>query len=290
MDKFELAIENYSKAIKSSSSRNDQWWFWHLRLGEAYKHRGEYVKALPYLKKGLGREQDDYSNIKYQLGHYYLYIGDYSKALKYLNESLHGTVGCQVAWQIRRCPQVQGKFQEALNFTDSICEVENCELTCNRAYFELYTLFGEFEIAEKYFYRWQEMGHWLAAMIYVNYQIGYVYDRLGKKIEAKKTFEEQIEVIQSEINIGDTQGKRGHLHSARIYAYLGEKEKAFKNLIKYANAGFHWGWHDYILIDPFFESLRNDPEFLAIVRKAQDEKAAIRAQIKEMEERGELDL
>ena len=31
-------------------------------------------------------------------------------------------------------------------------------------------------------------------------------------------------------------------------------------------------------------------EFKAIVKKAQDEKAAIRAQLKELEERGELDL
>jgi len=49
-------------------------------------------------------------------------------------------------------------------------------------------------------------------------------------------------------------------------------------------------WHDFILIDPFFESLRDDPEFEAIVKQAQEEKAALRVQIREMEERGELNL
>ena len=44
------------------------------------------------------------------------------------------------------------------------------------------------------------------------------------------------------------------------------------------------------MIDPFFESLRDDPEFKAIVKRVQEEKAAIRAQIREMEERGEIDL
>ena len=48
--------------------------------------------------------------------------------------------------------------------------------------------------------------------------------------------------------------------------------------------------HDYVLIDPFFESLRDDPEFKAIVKQAQEEKAALRAQVREMEERGELTL
>lgn len=39
-----------------------------------------------------------------------------------------------------------------------------------------------------------------------------------------------------------------------------------------------------------FETLRNDPEFKAIVKKVQEEKAAIRMQIKEMENTGQLDL
>ena len=45
-----------------------------------------------------------------------------------------------------------------------------------------------------------------------------------------------------------------------------------------------------MIYDPMFENLMDDPEFKAIVKKAQEEKAAIRAQVKEMEERGELDL
>lgn len=39
-----------------------------------------------------------------------------------------------------------------------------------------------------------------------------------------------------------------------------------------------------------FEILRDDPGFKAIVKRAQDENAAIREQVKEMEERGKLDL
>jgi len=39
-----------------------------------------------------------------------------------------------------------------------------------------------------------------------------------------------------------------------------------------------------------FENLRDDPEFKAMVKQAQEEKAALRAQVRGMEERGELDL
>jgi hypothetical protein len=44
------------------------------------------------------------------------------------------------------------------------------------------------------------------------------------------------------------------------------------------------------LIDPFFESLWNDPEFKSFIKQAQDERAALREQVREMEERGELEL
>ena len=43
-------------------------------------------------------------------------------------------------------------------------------------------------------------------------------------------------------------------------------------------------------IDPIFENLWKDPEFKTIVKRAQDKKAAIRAQMQEMIERGEIDL
>jgi uncharacterized protein YllA (UPF0747 family) len=46
----------------------------------------------------------------------------------------------------------------------------------------------------------------------------------------------------------------------------------------------------FILIDPFFESLRDDPQFKAIVKQAQEEKAALREQVRQMEARGEFDL
>jgi hypothetical protein len=41
---------------------------------------------------------------------------------------------------------------------------------------------------------------------------------------------------------------------------------------------------------PGFDNLRNDPEFKTIINKIENKKALIREQIKEMEERGEINL
>ena len=54
----------------------------------------------------------------------------------------------------------------------------------------------------------------------------------------------------------------------RYYAFQGNKKQALPYLAEYAKKGFRDGNHDFILIDPFFESLRDDPEFKAIVKQA----------------------
>ncbi len=87
----------------------------------------------------------------------------------------------------------------------------------------------------------------------------------------------------------DGPGKREkYFLLSKVYAFRGDRNEALNYLTEYANLGFSFGWHDFILIDPFFESLRDDPEFKAIVKKAQDEKTALRAQVRQMEADGLL--
>jgi hypothetical protein len=81
-----------------------------------------------------------------------------------------------------------------------------------------------------------------------------------------------------------------YLNLTSIYALLDNKGEALKNLTKSVDIGLHWGWHDFIMICPVFENLWDDPDFKAIVHRAQNEKATIRSQVKKMEQSGEIDL
>jgi tetratricopeptide (TPR) repeat protein len=153
-------------------------------------------------------------------------------------------------------------------------------------------LLGEFAKAEQYFGQWSNTGpEHSNSLGQMNYEIGYVYDQLGRTDEAAKIFEAQIKRQESELN----NSVAANLDLARIYAFTGNRDKALNYLTAYTRGGYSWtgnhrGWQDFILIDPFFASLRDDPEFQAIVKQAQEEKAAMRAQVREMEKRGELDL
>ena len=135
--------------------------------------------------------------------------------------------------------------------------------------------------------------HW--THLGTNYQIGYVYHKLGKTVEAEQIFTEEIQQLESELANEQRNIFRGLsyyelIDLSRIHAFQGNKKQALKYLAEYAKRGFWYGWHDFILIDPFFEKLRDDPEFKAIVKQAQQEKASLREQVRQMEARGELDL
>jgi len=279
--KLDLALDSYLKAI-SLPPKDAYWFLYHERIGNVYTWQNDLIKAIPYYKKGLEMtETYNMFRVYTGLASVYLNIGDYETAEEYVSKSLESEVSCTAIGQYNWLMQIQGKFKEALQFIDSTCHQGACEWECTKALFQISWLLGDFEKAEQYWDQWQNPGR------IIIYEIGYVYDQLGRKEDAGETFTTNIRRLESRLG-------RGHpityLRLSRIHAFQGDKKQALKYLAEYAKRGFTHGWHDFILIDPFFESLRDDPEFKAIVKQAQEEKAVLRAQVREMEERGELTL
>jgi tetratricopeptide (TPR) repeat protein len=282
MGKTDLAIENYLKAIDLGGAL----WY-HMALAGAYSANNEILKAFPHFEKRLERDDEALGFVYINITIAYLHLGDYEKVTKYGQKAIESDI-CGASNPIVIAAQAQGKFQKIRQIADSVCQKTDCERGCYKFSFQASLLLGEFEKAEQYYYQWKNegLGHpfWQHRM---NYEIGYVLYQLGRKEEAGEIFTAEIQSLESELNIDS---HRKLLDLARIFAFQGDRVKAIKYLAEYAKRGFLHGWHDYILIDPFFESLRDDPEFKAIVKQAQDEKAALRAQVREMEERGELTL
>jgi len=281
--KLDLAIENYLKAIDLGGAL----WY-HNALGIAYSMNNEFPKALPHFEKALESENDGFlGGVYMQIAISYLNLGYYEKVVEYYQKVAELNL-CGSNGPIGEAFIAQGKFQKIRQIADSACQNADCERSCYRLSFHASLLLGEFEKAEKYYYQWQNLGRdrsfWQHRR---NYEIGYVLYQLGRKEEAGKIFKEQIKRLESEL---DKEDRDTYLNLARIFAFRGEKKEALVYLKKYAEKGFIYGQHDFIMIDPFFESLRDDPEFKAIVRQAQEEKATLRAQVREMEARGELNL
>jgi hypothetical protein len=112
----------------------------------------------------------------------------------------------------------------------------------------------------------------------------------GKKEEAMEYFNKQISFCTESIRKKDPYGSTDAAYDlAGIYAFLGNKEEAYKWLREYEKIGFSSGIHEYIKVDPLFDNLRNDEEFKEIVKRANDKAAEIRARINQMEEQGVFD-
>jgi adenylate cyclase len=280
----DLAIENFLKAINLPPK--DEAWFWyHTELGRLYS--GEPIKALSYFQKGLKKNEEHSRGGEYfWIAMAFEDIGEYEKAEKYSRMAAENA-----CFGIGELPNIyinQGKFKEALQFADSTCQSGGCQRECSRSLFRASLFLDRFEQAEHYFNQWsntdQDFGPYKRM---VNAEIGYVYHRLGRTEEAEKVFAAEIQRLESGLN----ENSIGSLFAlARLYAFTGNHEKALSYLTKHADKQLFGNYCDVILIDPLFESLRDDPKVKAIVKQAQEKRGEIRAQIREMEERGELTL
>jgi tetratricopeptide (TPR) repeat protein len=118
--------------------------------------------------------------------------------------------------------------------------------------------------------------------------LSYLYKETGKK-QAAITLLKRCQA-SLENQTGKNNDFELYLNLSSIYALLNNKEEALKNLTRSVDIGLLWGWHDFLEICLFFENLWNNPDFKAIVHRAQNEKAIIRSQVKKMEQSGETNL
>jgi TolB-like protein len=102
------------------------------------------------------------------------------------------------------------------------------------------------------------------------HRIGYVYWQNGYEDEAEYCFDEQINYCNEMIELGRSliQTLLPYYDLAAVYAFRGEKDKAYENLRIYNNQRKIeiLGIVNLIRFDPLFDSIRDEPEFQQIVR------------------------
>jgi serine/threonine protein kinase/tetratricopeptide (TPR) repeat protein len=89
--------------------------------------------------------------------------------------------------------------------------------------------------------------------------LGYAYAKAGRRVEAQKVLDQLNDFSRQEFVTA--------LGSARIYAGLGEKDKAFEWLEKsYEERSLATGFGT-IKVDPAFDPMRSDPRFAGLLRR-----------------------
>ena len=278
----DLAIEYYLKSLQYNPNDINT----NIFLSQVYcLQKRDIQKGYPYLiraMKLIGNGTDKLSNMATTLRS----LGEYEKAEIYLNRHLKmGSRRCSAFDEYTRLLLTQGQYERALNFTDSICPLPDCDDWCSSLYMHLYVYRKEFSTAEQYI---RELDEKFGTQLYN--EKGYVYHNLGKIVEAEEVLNECLKGITEYLASTERPPHPIYYYwHAQVLAIQNRKNEALQSIKMIDERGLNYNLFDRMTHDPMFENLWDDPEFKAILKKVQDEKASIRAQIREMEEQAKLD-
>jgi len=153
-----------------------------------------------------------------------------------------------------------------------------------------YMFLSQFEVSLKYFKNWIEKE---AQSSYSDYnsvhRVGYVFWQNGLKEKAEYFFKKQVEYCNRMNELGQlpSYNKYTYYDLAGIYAFWGDKEKAYENLRIYNQKDKEqwFGFGKTIGSDPLFSSIRDEPEYQQIVKdteaKCQAEHERVRQWLEE---------
>jgi hypothetical protein len=154
--------------------------------------------------------------------------------------------------------------------------------------FRIYVTQKEFDKAEKYYNLSVTKGY--AATYDDRLYLAYLYTETGRKKEALTILNNYINFSEKRLGNSDLWGISSiNIRLAAAYAMLDDNTKALKCLFEVERTG---PCESYFSIKSFpgFNKLRSNPEFQSILKSIEDKKASLRAKVKEMELRGEIDL
>jgi tetratricopeptide (TPR) repeat protein len=122
--------------------------------------------------------------------------------------------------------------------------------------------------------------------------VGLAYWQNGFRKEADNYFDKHIELCNNENKLSGARSKLflTYYDLAGIYAFRGEKEKAYENLKIFNHGQVVPLWHLRLLkTDPLFDSIRNEPEFQKIEQDIEARYQAEHERVRKwLEEQGKL--
>ncbi len=287
MFQHDPALENYLKAVSLAPNSAEI----HGSLGNIYyNHKEDYVNGLIHLSKSLELNVEGKPGIYNRLGFCFMHTGFYERSKDYFMKvrEISGDPCGGMFTYMWILISVQGKYNEAFDLLDSLYQLNaGCEYNIMLYRIENAVSSADYERAEKYYKEFIEKGYELMSEFKLT--LAQLYLNTGREKEANMILGSLLSISKKQLEI---EGEHWHntLMLSQIYASLDDRDKALEYLAKFFDFGVTWGWQDMAETHPIWENFGDDPEFNAIVRRSKDEKAAIRAKILEMEERGEIDL
>jgi tetratricopeptide (TPR) repeat protein len=140
---------------------------------------------------------------------------------------------------------------------------------------------------EKFPNEWVQVYGFVREAFLVTLDLASAYLHSGEKAKA----ESLLSMVESELPHwlkGGAPGLGYGIADVELHALRGEKERALAALREHAAAGTRYMWRWQVLYNPNLESIRDTPEFAAIVAEIEADMAEQLARVREMQRSGEL--
>ena len=285
------ALENIDKALIFNPNN----YLAYQSRGDIYSRvLGDYVNGLRNYHKALtlvrGTERPALLG---SLGGRYMEIGFTDKAKYYYqeafeqdsNKSLHFRRLAWIAFSLEN-------FEETLKLVKQGCEIDSLScINTELMFFNVPSGHKEeaYLFAKKKNDQYRRTG---TIALQTAFQIGYAFWQVGQYQEAKNFFNQQIKYDEESIRLRRAISQVGNAQYdlASTYAFLGEKEKAYKYLEEFVSTYFPKLWQiSYAKHNPFMKRINNEERYKKLLQNMEVKYQAENERVRKwLEEEGML--
>ena len=284
------AIAEFDKTIKLNP--ND--WKAYYGKGELYSNY-DLVKSIDNFNKSISLNRgEQLPGLLRDLGWAFIYAGFPEKFKFYFQEALKlDGDSTSFYYNLSYNEAYTGNINKTLELDKKVYSMDTTNLVM------LYEIgvdniyLGNYKEALYFLKKWYEKSDSLSEVVLTGmHRLGLAYWENGYKKEGEYFFDKQIYYCNRMNEMGRVLGDpfRTFYDLAAVYAFRGQKEKAYENLRIFNKRQMttFW-WVSHIKTDPLFNGMRNEPEFQQIVKDVEAKYQAEHERVRKwLEEQGIL--
>ncbi len=259
------ALEEYDKALKFNPNN----WLAYFGKGDLIS-QDDPVETIKNLQKAASLNYgSELPLIIVSLTESYFDTGFIEKANNNLEYFKLIGDSTQYLWIAAYGEIKQGYWGKAIEFNKKGYAIDSTDVETLDNLGYCHSFLGQFEESLKYYKKYVERKKALGQFYLLeSHRIGYAYFKNGYKKEAEYYFDKQIDYCNDLIKSDRpwAQLLYPYYDLAGVYAFRGDKVKAYKNLKIFNQRQKEYLWMvSLIKTDPLFDSIRNEPEFQQII-------------------------